>query len=194
MMRLLQSCIHPDLDNLEGSIFHRRAARAIALHGENILLLYTDYYQDYSLPGGGLDDGEDLHQGLIRELEEETGARNIQVLEPFGLYEEYRPWYKPEHDIIHIASYCYICKVDSELGLTRLEDYEKRNGMNPVWVNIQEAIKHNRELMQSGKSKGMSIKRETFLLEQVAVELLGDGTKDTTTLDSVSGRANAPEA
>ena len=47
-MRLLKSSIHPDVENLQGSIFHRRAARAIVLDGESILLLYTDYYKDYS--------------------------------------------------------------------------------------------------------------------------------------------------
>jgi ADP-ribose pyrophosphatase YjhB (NUDIX family) len=177
MMRLLQSCIHPDLENLDGRTLHRRAARGIALTGESILLLYTEYYRDYSLPGGGVDEGEDLLQGLVRELEEETGARNIKVMQPFGLYEEYRPWYKPEYDIIHIESYCYVCRVDFELGSTRLEDYEKRNGMVPVWIDVRDAIKHNKELMASGKSKGMSIKRETFLLEQIAEELLDNPPK-----------------
>ena len=171
-MRLLKSCIHPDVENLEGSIFHRRAGRAIALSGELILLLYTEYYKDYSLPGGGVDEGEDLIEGLKRELEEETGARNIKVRQPFGLYEEYRPWYKPEHDIIHIESYCYVCDVDFELGKTRLEDYEKNNGMSPVWIDIREAIGHNKKLMNSGEAKGMSIQRETFLLEQITRELL----------------------
>ena len=105
-------------------------------------------------------------------MEEETGARNIKVMQHFGLYEEYRPWYKPEYDIIHIESYCYVCRVDFELGSTRLEDYEKSNAMVPVWINVRDAIKHNKELMAPGKSKGRSIKRETFLLEQIAEELL----------------------
>tara|TARA_Y100000589_G_C26917951_1_gene533137 strand:+ start:115 stop:648 length:534 start_codon:yes stop_codon:yes gene_type:complete len=172
-MRLLKSSIHPDVENLQGSIFHRRAARAIVLDGESILLLYTDYYKDYSLPGGGVDEGEDLIEGLKRELEEETGARNIKVGQAFGLYEEYRPWYKPEHDIIHIESYCYVCHVDRELGPTRYEEYEKRNGMKPVWKNIHDSISHNEKIMESGDQKGMSMERETFLLKLIAREIVG---------------------
>lgn len=171
-MRLLKSTIHPSLKSLDGTIFHRTAARAIAVIGHDILLLYTDRYQDYSLPGGGVDEKEDVTAGLIRELEEETGARNIREIRPFGMYEEYRPWYKPEHDIIHMESYCYLCKVDRELGPTRFEDYEVNNGMRPLWMNIHDAIAHNERTIAQSDKKGMSIERETFLLKQVVEELL----------------------
>ena len=92
-MRLLKSTIHPDLHSLELSTFLRIAARAIILKGDKILMLYTERYHDYTLPGGGLDDDENLQQGLVRELQEETGAQNIRNIREFGLYEEFRPWY-----------------------------------------------------------------------------------------------------
>ena len=172
MMRLLKSTIHPSLENLDGTMFHRKAARAIILNGTDILMLYTERYQDYTLPGGGIDENEDQIEGLIRELEEETGARNIREIKAFGLYEEYRPWYKPEHDIMHMESYCYLCTVDLELGPTRFEDYEIKNGMKPLWINIHDAITHNENTMAKSDKKGMSIERETFLLKQIVVELL----------------------
>ena len=171
-MRLLKSTIHPSLESLEGTMFHRKAARAIILNGEDILLLYTERYQDCTLPGGGIDDHEDPVEGMIRELEEETGARNIREISAFGMYEEYRPWYKPEHDIMHMESYCYVCTVDRELGPTSFEDYEINNGMKPLWVNIHQAITHNETTMEKSDKKGMSIERETFLLKQVVAELL----------------------
>lgn len=171
-MRLLKSTVHPDIEKLEGRIFHRKAARGIILDGENILMLYTARYHDYTLPGGGIDEGEDAIQGLIRELEEETGARNIRNISAFGMYEEYRPWYKPEHDIMHMESYCYVCTIDAELGETQFEDYEINNGMKPVWLNIYDAIAHNEETIANSDKKGMSIERETFLLKQIAAELL----------------------
>ncbi|WP_299018014.1 NUDIX hydrolase [uncultured Photobacterium sp.] len=171
-MRLLKSTVHPDIETLEGSIFHRKAARGIILNGEDILMLYTERYHDYTLPGGGIDEGEDAVAGLIRELEEETGACNIRDIEPFGMYEEFRPWYKPEHDIMHMESYCYVCTIDAELGETKLEDYEINNGMKPVWLNIYDAIAHNEETIANSDKKGMSIERETFLLKQIAAELL----------------------
>ena len=150
----------------------RIATRAIILKGEMILMLYTERYHDYTLPGGGLDEGEDLQQGLIRELKEETGAQNIRNIREFGLYEEFRPWYKTDFAIMQMKSYCYLCDIDAQLGETQLEDYEIKNGMKAVWLNIYDAIKHNEQTMLHSDKKGMSIERETFLLKLIAEELL----------------------
>jgi len=170
-MRLLRSTSHPDIIP-NGSVFHRRAARAIILDGANILMLYTQRYHDYTLPGGGVDDSEDLVQGLIRELNEETGAHSISNIQPFGCYEEFRPWYKDDFDIMHMQSYCYTCEIDNTLGETQLEDYEISNGMRPVWIDIHTAIEHNRQTLKNSQKKGLSIERETFLLELIVKELI----------------------
>ena len=68
--------IHPDSDL---TLTVRHAARGIVLKGEDILLLYTQRYHDYSLPGAGIDDGEDEVEGLIRELREETAFEAHEV-------------------------------------------------------------------------------------------------------------------
>ena len=173
-MRLLKKTIHPKITNTSASTFMRNAARGIVLNGEKILLLYTKRYHDYTLPGGGVDDHEDNIQGLIRELQEETGAQNITNIKPFGLYEELRPWYKDDYDIVHMKSYCYVCEIDSELASPNFEDYEINNGMTPLWVNIHQAIKHNEETLAKSDKKGLSIERETFLLKLIVKELLVD--------------------
>ena len=171
-MRLLNKTIHPNISNLSANTFIRKAARAIVLKGDNILLLYTKRYHDYTLPGGGIDEGEDNIQGLVRELQEETGAHNVTDIEAFGLYEEFRPWHKNDYDIVHMKSYCYVCKIDDELRTPNFEDYEINNGMTPLWVNIYQAIKHNEETMAKSDKKGLSIERETFLLKRIVKELL----------------------
>ncbi len=171
-MRHIHTSIHPDIDTLDNKkIFLRHSTRAICLKSEMILMLYTDRYDDYSLPGGGLNQGEDPIEGMKRELIEETGANNIIEIKPFGIYEEYRPWYKPDFEIQHMISYCYTCKVDEQLGDTNLEHYEKSNGMKPSWINIHEAINHNEKTMINNQRKGMSIERETYLLRLIKDEL-----------------------
>ena len=168
-MQNLKTHYHPDIENLENkSIFTRLATRSITTQENNILLLYTARYEDYSLPGGGLDAGEDKIVGMIRELQEETGAKNIKNIKPFGIYEEYRPWHKPEFDIQKMISYCYTCEIDKELGSSNLEAYEIKNGMKAIWIDIHEAIKHNKNIIATSDKKGMSIERETFLLELIA--------------------------
>lgn len=168
-MQILKTHYHPDVKTLEDrSIFTRLATRAIAMYGETILLLYTERYDDYSLPGGGLDLDENRVDGMKRELIEETGAKDIQNILPFGAYEEYRPWYKPDYDIQHMISYCYTCQINRELGDSQMESYEIKNGMRALWMDIHKAIKHNEHTMATSDKKGMSIERDTFLLRLIA--------------------------
>jgi 8-oxo-dGTP pyrophosphatase MutT (NUDIX family) len=182
-MRLLKTAFHPNVspsDILPASalrLIERHAARGIVMKGEMILLLYTQRYHDYSLPGGGIDEGEDEVAGLIRELQEETGAQGVRNVKPFARYDEYRPWYKPDADIIYMVSYCYRCDIDEQLGDTRLEAHEINNGMTPLWINIHEAIEHNESVIANSDKKGLSIERETFLLKIIAEELISDMSK-----------------
>ena len=177
-MRLLKTAFHPDVSpadispNSDLRLIERHAARGIVVKGERILLVYTQRYDDYSLPGGGIDEDEEKVAGLIRELQEETGAQGICNVKAFARYDEYRPWYKPDADIIHMISYCYICEIDETLGETAYESYEVSNGMKPVWVNIFEAIEHNEAVIAVSDKKGFSIVRETFLLKEIAEKLV----------------------
>jgi 8-oxo-dGTP pyrophosphatase MutT (NUDIX family) len=167
-MKLLKNIIHPSIDSIDNkSIWERPATRGIILRNSDILLLFTERYDDYSLPGGGVDPNESIESGLVRELEEETGARNIRDLKEFGKYEEYRPCHKPEYDLIFMTSYCFTCSIDKQLGDTKYEDYEKKNGMKPVWIDINEAIKHNKKTLAHSSKSGLSIEREIFLLELI---------------------------
>lgn len=175
-MQLLERIVHPELiclDVPQERVHRRRAARGIVLDGEEILLLYTRRYNDFSFPGGGVDDHEELLEGLHRELAEETGASGVEVVSPYGWVEEFRPHYKPQYDLMHMNSYFYHCRADRRLGETRLESYERDNGMEPRWVRLDEAIDHNRGVMAAREaSMGLSILRETRMLEHVARHLL----------------------
>ena len=172
-MELIHRLIHHDLTSLEGNCFERKAARAIIMRGDKILLLYTQRYNDYSFPGGGVELHEDLYTGLCRELAEETGATNVNIVRELGYIEEFRPYYKPEYDLIRMLSYYYICTIDDQLGDTQLEEYEITNGMSVVWINLNEAIVHNRQVMMNQEpSMGFSIERKTLILELIATEQL----------------------
>ncbi|MEK3883662.1 NUDIX domain-containing protein [Paenibacillus sp. PL2-23] len=173
-MRLIQQLIHQAVPDLNGRTFERRSARGIIVDGTKILLIYTERYNDYSFPGGGVAENEDLIVGLHRELAEETGASRTKVLQEFGYIDEYRPHHKPEYDLIHMESYFYVCEVDCDFENVQPEDYEIANGSYPVWIDIAEAIQHNRKVMANQEpSMGFSIARETIVLELVERELLG---------------------
>ncbi|MCH8553322.1 MAG: NUDIX domain-containing protein [Natronospirillum sp.] len=178
-MKLLQEMIHPELTTREGRVLRRHAARGIVLREDRILLLFTERYNDFSLPGGGIDEGEDMTAALQRELEEETGAREVVVKEHFGFIEEYRPHWKPEYDLMHMTSHFFVCDVAQELADARMESYEVANGMRPLWMPIAEAISHNRQVMaRQEKTMGQSIQRETFMLDKIDRELVVQNVKE----------------
>lgn len=45
-----------------------------------------------------------------------------------------------------MLSYYYVCNIHEQLRETQLEDYEVNNGMSAVWIEIHQAIMHNRQL------------------------------------------------
>ncbi|MCG7564034.1 MULTISPECIES: NUDIX domain-containing protein [Pseudoalteromonas] len=157
---------------LPGTSFTRPATRAIITRQSQILLLYTQRYDDYTLPGGGVDEGESLTDALVREVKEETGARSVTNIAPFGIYEEYQHWYKPDYDNVHIVSHCYQCEICGEFDEPEMEHYEVSNGMQPQWVEITEAIAHNEAVLANSDKQGQSLLRETRLLKLIAKELM----------------------
>jgi len=180
-MHLLKRVVHASITekNLTPEhplCFTRIATRAIVIQENKILLMFTERYNDYSLPGGGVDESESLIEGFKRELSEETGAQDVANIKAFGLYEEYRPHcsdkHYPEYTIMHMLSYCYTCDISEQLGETQLEDYEVNNGMQVRWVDIDYAIKHNLTTIKNDKKQGLSIQRETYLLEKIKKSLL----------------------
>ena len=118
----------------------RRASRAIVFDRDGKIALLDATKKNYhKLPGGGIDEGEDIKTALDRELQEEIGC-TVKNLRELGTIEEYRNG----NLRLHQLSYCFLADLDGEVGVPHLEDGEAADGFEIVWMNLEDAIKTSR--------------------------------------------------
>ena len=66
-----------------------------------------DYQEYYTFPGGGLEEGETLEDGVIREIKEEFGI-NVEVIKKL---------YEMESEKFNQKEYFFLCKyIDGKFG------------------------------------------------------------------------------
>lgn len=140
-----------DLKNYtrEDSIFGRRAARAIIRSGNKYLLIFSKY-GDYKFPGGGMEKGEEIHETLVREVQEETGYHVIlDSIKEFGKVMERRKG--QTEDIMEMESYYLICDVESRISERNLDEYEVEYDYKITWMTLPEAIEKNKQVKDLDK-------------------------------------------
>ena len=63
--------------------FYRVSVKALITNDRGQVLVVKENQDTWSLPGGGLDHGEEPLAGVVRELKEELGITDASGLEPF---------------------------------------------------------------------------------------------------------------
>lgn len=129
--------IIPEAPVVDTSNFRKReAARAaVSDNAGKIALLRVGLYDYHKLPGGGIDEGEDIPTALERELLEEIGCK-AEVTGEVGEIIEYRNQFELEQ-----TSYCFTATQVGEKGKPDFTDKELREQFSIVWAdNIDNAI------------------------------------------------------
>ena len=121
----------------------REAVRAIVLKNGKMAILYVSNENYHKLPGGGIEQGENLYEALDREIMEEVGT-TIENIREVGKIVEYRK----RHNLQQI-SYCFIADVKDDKGEQNFTEEEKEEGFELKWVSIDEALR----LMKNDKPK-----------------------------------------
>ena len=138
----------------------RAGNRAVIVRDEMILLSHETVSGWWLVPGGGMEDGESPEECCVREVEEETGliVRPLRkFLTLYEYYEEYR----------YISHY-FVCEPAGS-GQMRLTDAEKRRGLEPRWLPLQEAVelfsRHQSYAAVSEEKRGSYLREYTALQE-----------------------------
>jgi 8-oxo-dGTP pyrophosphatase MutT (NUDIX family) len=168
-MKLLKRIYRCKGINLQGKVNFRTAVRGIIPSGNKLLMIYSTARGDYKFPGGGVDAGETHEQALAREIREECGATTTRIGPGFGKVLEYDNSIEAGFDTFKMASFYYWCEIETIFQPQMLEDYEADLGFKPVWVSPDTAIQKNRQLLSTASDQEIFwLKRETFILEQIA--------------------------
>lgn len=77
-----------DLSQLDGKSVH--GVHGFCFCGGKLVLVYSDKKGRWSLPGGGVEEGESFEEALIREIKEETNMRILHQ-KLIGFQEVFEP-------------------------------------------------------------------------------------------------------
>lgn len=106
----------------------RQTARAIVRNADGLYaVMYAGKFHLYSLPGGGMEDGEDPISALRREIYEETGC-SCDHIEELGIVLENRA-----HQDFTSMSYYYIVTTDHPAVPIHLTEAEIANQTTVQW-------------------------------------------------------------
>lgn len=113
----------------------RKASRSIVFNKNNqIALLYVSKHKYHKLPGGGVENTENIKETLKREVMEEVGV-NVLIGDEIGAIIEYRDEFRQLQ-----ISYCFFSKVVGEVTTPNFTESELLNGFELKWVTLDEAI------------------------------------------------------
>lgn len=100
----------------------------------NIALAYVSEGDYYKIPGGGVDEGEDMIEALKRECLEEAGVA-IKDIKELGYVRDINSIWGLVQE-----SFCYHAKVDGSKGKPRFTSKEKKQGFELHWIPLEKAI------------------------------------------------------
>ncbi len=141
----------------------RKAARAVVFNEKKeIAFQFVSKHNYYKLPGGGVNQGETILGALKREVREETGCKDIKIINEIGIIIEYRD----KFNILQI-SYCYLAKILGKIDSPEYDKEELEEGFKSLWVTMDKAINLLRSSDPENYQGKFIIKRDLVFLEEL---------------------------
>jgi len=168
-MRLLFEMDKKDYDQCTHS-FARNSARSIIIKGKKVAMIYSVKYDYYKFPGGGIEDGEDPVDAMIRETREESGLVVLpDTVKEYGYVHRIQRSDRDKTECFIQDNYYYLCDTAAEAVSQELDDYEAKESYTLEYVEPDAAIRKNRHVVHSPYDQ-MMFEREARVLESLIAE------------------------
>ncbi len=148
---------------------YRETVRAIVMNqSDQVMMIYSKKFSDYTFTGGGIKQHETHEQALKRELLEEIGASHIDIIDYLMSVDEIKYGLYDDKTVYLQRSHYYAVKIHT-FGKTELSLRESWHGIQPVWIDMDDAIIHNQSVMNdiNHQQTGLKtvLKREEIILK-----------------------------
>ena len=155
-------------------LFVRNSARSIIIINKRIAMIHSLKYDYYKFPGGGIENGENPIDAMIRETREESGlVVKPETIKEYGYVHRIQKSDLDEMECFVQDNYYYLCEVEECVVSQDLDEYESKETYTLEFVDPQVAIRKNRNVAQTPYNQ-MMFEREAKVLELLMVEGLLD--------------------
>lgn len=117
----------------------RPSVYGLIRNGDKIAVCRNKSSGKYWFPGGGIELGENLSEALQREIDEETGLKNVRIGRQLGVLENFF-YYGPTDDAMHAFLIFYECHTD-EVNFKSNEQVEDLEATDFRWLTVEELSK-----------------------------------------------------
>lgn len=150
--------------------FRRDSARSIIISNGKIAMIHSKKYDYYKFPGGGIENGEDPFDAMIRETQEEAGLTVIpETVKEYGYVHRIQRSDNDPSECFIQDNYYYLCDAEDGLVSQNLDEYEKKESYQLEYVEPSLAIQKNRSVKDSPYNR-MMFEREARVLEMLISE------------------------
>ena len=150
--------------------FRRDSARSIIISNGKIAMIHGKKYDYYKFPGGGIENGEDPFDAMIRETQEEAGLTVIpETVKEYGYVHRIQRSDNDPSECFIQDNYYYLCDAEDGFVSQNLDEYEKKESYQLEYVEPSLAIQKIRSVKDSPYNR-MMFEREARVLEMLISE------------------------
>lgn len=150
--------------------FVRNSARSIIIRDGRIAMIHSLKYDYYKFPGGGIENGENPVEAMIRETREEAGlVVKPETVKEYGYVHRIQRSDMDASECFVQDNYYYLCEAEQEAVRQDLDAYEAQEAYTLEFVTPLMAIQKNRSVDASPYNPIM-FEREARVLELLISE------------------------